>query len=199
MLEILLIIPGIFLLMKGADFFVDSASSLSKQLKVAPIVIGLKVVGLGNSAPELSVNLLAALNNNTDIAFGNIIGSNIANILLILGISATISKLSVHSNTVWKEIPFSLLAAILVLLFSIQTIVDSKNLQINFSQNTFVGELTITHGLVLLSIFIIFLYYTFGIAKNNTEDFPDEIKMMSIPKSIIIIFLSLVTISIRVS
>lgn len=194
MLEILLIIPGVFLLMKGADYFVDSASSLSKKLKVAPIVIGLTVVAFGTSAPELSVNLLAAINNNTDIAFGNIIGSNIANILLILGVSATITKLSVHSNTVWKEIPFSLLAALLVLIFSVQKLLDVRDLNLNFSQNNLIGEITLTHGLVLLSVFIIFLYYTFGIAKNNSEDFQDDIKIMSIPKSILIIVLSLTAI-----
>jgi cation:H+ antiporter len=194
MLEILLIVPGVFLLMKGADYFVESASSLSKRLKVTPIVIGLTVVAFGTSAPELSVNMLAAINNNTDIAFGNIVGSNIANILLILGISATISKLSVNSNTIWKEIPFSLLAAILLSLFALQNVLDSKNFQINFSQNTSIGEITFTHGLVLLSVFIIFLYYTFGIAKNSNDDYKDEIKIMSLGKSITIIILSLITI-----
>jgi len=194
MLEMLLIIPGVLLLMKGADYFVDSASALSKKLKVAPIVIGLTVVAFGTSAPELSVNLLAAVNNNTDIAFGNIIGSNIANILLILGISATIAKLSVQSNTVWKEIPFSLLAALLVLVFSVQKILDSGNLQVDFSQNNIIGEITITHGIVLLFVFIIFLYYTFGIAKNSKEEIQDEIKSMSYTKSISIVVVSLIVI-----
>lgn len=194
MLEMILIIPGVFLLMKGADYFVESASSLSKRLKVSSIVIGLTVVALGTSAPELSVNILAALNNNTDIAFGNIIGSNIANILLILGISATISQISVNPNTAWKEIPFSLLAAILVLIFALQNVLDSRNLQINFSQNNIIGEITLTHGLVLLSVFIIFLYYTFGIVKNSENDFKNEIKVMSLYKSVMIIVLSLGTI-----
>jgi len=194
MLEILLIIPGVFLLMKGADYFVDSASALSKKLKVTPIVIGLTVVAFGTSAPELSVNLMAAFNNNTDIAFGNIVGSNIANILLILGVSATLSKLSVHSNTVWKEIPFSLLAALLVLIFSVQSLLDSRNLNLNFSQNNIIGEITLTHGIVLLFIFVIFLYYTFGIAKNSNEDINGEIESMSYIKSISIILLSLATI-----
>lgn len=194
MFEMLLIIPGVYLLMKGADYFVDSASSLSKKLKVSPIVIGLTVVAFGTSAPELSVNILAALNNNTDIAFGNIIGSNIANILLILGVSASLSKLSVHSNTVWKEIPFSLLAAILVLFFSLQTFLDNRNLQINFNQNNIIGEITLTHGLVLLSMFIVFLYYTFGIAKSSKDDFKDDIKVMPLPRSILIIVLSLIAI-----
>lgn len=194
MLEILLIIPGVFLLMKGADYFVDSASALSKKLKVTPIVIGLTVVAFGTSAPELSVNLMAAFNNNTDIAFGNIVGSNIANILLILGVSATLSKLSVHSNTVWKEIPFSLLAALLVLIFSVQSLLDSRNLNVNFSQNNIIGEITLTHGIVLLFIFVIFLYYTFGIAKNSNEDINGEIESMSYIKSISIILLSLATI-----
>lgn len=194
MLEILLIIPGVYLLMKGADYFVDSASALSKRLKVTPIVIGLTVVAFGTSAPELSVNLLSALSGSTDIALGNIIGSNIANILLILGISATIAKLSVNSNTVWKEIPFSLLAAILVLIFSIQNFLDIRNFENLKNTNGIIGELTLTHGLILLSLFIVFLYYTFGIAKNSKEEISDDIKSMSYKKSITIIVLSLFTI-----
>jgi len=187
MLEILLIIPGILLLMKGADYFVESASSLALKLKVKPIFIGLTVVAFGTSFPELIVNLLSATSGNTQIAFGNVIGSNITNILLILGASAVISNLKVQSNTVWKEIPMSFLASIILLVFVLQDFLNTKNFSnFNFSNS----EITFTHGIILLLFFVIFLYYTFGIAKNNDE-MDEDIVEQSLKKSIIFVVLGL--------
>jgi cation:H+ antiporter len=190
MVEILLIIPGILLLMKGADFFVEAASSLALKLKVKPIFIGLTVVAFGTSFPELIVNLFAAKNGNTQIAFGNIVGSNIVNILIILGASALFSNLKVQSNTVWKEIPMSFLASILLLVFVLQDFLNNKN----FSNFNFTNaELNFTHGVILLLFFIVFLYYTFGIAKNS-EDLEEEIVEQSLSKSIVVVFLGLTAI-----
>src|SRR3989344_4824148 len=115
MTYILLLIGFIFLI-KGAGFLVDGASSLAKKFNISNLVIGLTVVAFGTSAPELFVNLFASINGTTDIAIGNIVGSNIVNILFILGICAVIRPLTVKSGTVWKEIPMSLLAAVLVLV-----------------------------------------------------------------------------------
>src|SRR3989338_4865274 len=109
---------GIVLLVKGADFLVDGASSLAKRLRVSTLVIGLTIVAFGTSMPELIVNILAAVKGTGDVAFGNIIGSNLANILLILGVSALVADLKVHRSTTWKEIPFSLLAAFVLLVFA---------------------------------------------------------------------------------
>jgi hypothetical protein len=112
----LLFLIGFIFLIKGAGLLVDGASSLAKKLRVSNLVIGLTIMAFGTSAPELFVNLFAAFKGTTDIAIGNIIGSNSANILLILGISALIFPLKVSKSTVWKEIPMSLLAVVLVLI-----------------------------------------------------------------------------------
>ena len=109
----LLLILGLVLLIKGADWLVDGASALARRYRVSELAIGLTVVAFGTSAPELVVNTFAASNNLPDIVFGNIIGSNVFNLLAILGIAGLISPLAVQSSTVWKEIPLSLFAALL--------------------------------------------------------------------------------------
>ena len=112
LLPVIYLILGLVLLIKGADFLVSGAASIARRLHVSDLVIGLTVVAFGTSSPELFVNLLASFRGTTDIAIGNIIGSNIANILLILGVCALIHPLTVTKGTVWKGIPFSLLAVI---------------------------------------------------------------------------------------
>jgi cation:H+ antiporter len=156
MLELLLTVVGFALVIKGADFLVEGASALARRLKVSDLVIGLTVIAFGTSLPELFVNITASVEGQSGIVVGNIIGSNIANILLILGISAVIFPLAVGRGTVWKEIPLGLLAALLVLLLSNDRIIDSGSW----------SGLGRIDGLVLLSFFIVFIYYTFGIAKN---------------------------------
>ena len=159
MLTYILFIIGFIALIKGADLLVNGASAIAKKLKVSDLVIGLTVVALGTSMPELFVNIFASLSGNSAIAIGNILGSNIANILLILGVSAIIFPLKVTKGTVWKEIPMSLLAALLMGVMANDYLID----QINNN------ALTRTDGLALIAFFIIFLYYTFGIAKNETN------------------------------
>lgn len=114
MWQIITFILGFFLLIKGADFLVKGASSLARCYNVSDLVIGLTIVAFGTSTPELFVNAIASSKGTTDIAIGNVLGSNIANILLILGVSSIIYPLSVSKGTVWKEIPFSLLAVVLL-------------------------------------------------------------------------------------
>src|SRR3989344_9081324 len=104
MLEYIFLIAGFVLLIKGADVLVEGASSFAKKFGISALVIGLTIVAFGTSAPELIVNLFASIQGNTDIAIGNILGSNIANILLILGISAVIYPLAIQKGTVFKEI-----------------------------------------------------------------------------------------------
>ncbi len=155
-MSIYLLLPlGLIFLIKGADFLVDGASSIAKRLNISTLVIGLTIVAFGTSAPELIVNIFASINGNTDIAIGNILGSNIANILLILGISAVIFPLTVKKGTVWKEIPLALLAVIVVALMVNDALLDG---------GSFSG-LTRIDGFVLIAFFMIFLYYTFGISR----------------------------------
>jgi cation:H+ antiporter len=153
-LTYLLFIAGFMLLIKGAYFLVDGASAIARRLKVSDLVIGLTVVAFGTSTPELFVNIIASAKGNTDIAIGNILGSNIANVFLILGVSSIIYPLEVTKGTVWKEIPFSLLAALVLGIMANDRLIDHKNF----------SSLTRIDGLILLSFFMIFMYYSFGIA-----------------------------------
>ncbi len=154
MLPYILLIVGFVLLIKGADLLVDGASSIARRLEISDLVIGLTVVAFGTSTPELSVNLISSINGNTGIAVGNVLGSNIANILLILGISSMIYPLSVSKGTVWKEIPFSLLATVVFAVIANDALIDGAG-------TSAIGR---GDGLVLLSFFAIFLYYSFSIA-----------------------------------
>jgi len=151
-----LFIIGFVLLIKGADLLVDGASSIAARLNVSDLVIGLTVVAFGTSTPELFVNIIASAKGNTDIAIGNVLGSNIANIFLILGVSSIIYPLSVTKGTVWKEIPFSLLAALVLGFMANDRLIDKGD----------VSFLTRIDGLILLSFFTIFLYYSYGIARE---------------------------------
>jgi len=156
MLQYILLVIGFILLIKGANFLVDGASSIGKRLNISELVIGLTVVAFGTSTPELFVNIFASIKGNTDIAIGNVLGSNIANIFLILGISALIFPLAVGKGTVWKEIPLSLLAALLLGAMASDRLIDKSD----------TSALTRIDGLVFLAFFIIFMYYSFGIAKR---------------------------------
>lgn len=163
---------GLLLLVKGADWLVDGASSLAARLGVAPIVIGLTIVAFGTSMPELVVNLFASWSGNTDIAIGNVVGSNIVNILLILGIAGCICPLAVKSNTVWKEVPMALLAMVLVWVMANDVLVAGNG----------PDRLDRIDGLVLIAFFIIFLYYTFGISKVDAGT-AEEVAKHSVPRS----------------
>jgi len=179
---ILLVLIGFVLVIKGADLLVDGACALARKLSVSDLMIGLTVVAFGTSLPELAVNVFASIKGSTDIAIGNILGSNIANILLILGISGTIYPLIVTKGTVWKEIPLSLLAAFLLGILANDRLIDNDGS----------SALTRTDGLVLLSFFVIFIYYTLGIAKRiEGSEALYPVKERSIRKTSFMIFAGL--------
>lgn len=174
-LSIFLIIIGLAILIGGAEFLVKGGASLGRKMGISSIVIGLTVVAFGTSAPELIVNLFSAIKGSADIAIGNIVGSNIANILLILGISALIRELSIKENTVRKEIPFALLAIVLVYVMGNDEFFDKSNF----------NAITRTDGFSLIAMFIVFMYYTFGLAKIEAKE--EKIKIYSYPKSILMV------------
>lgn len=173
MIIIFTLLIGLAILIAGAEALVRGATSLARRLGITPLVIGLTVVAFGTSTPELFVNIYSAFKGASDIAIGNIIGSNIANILLILGLSAMIIPLSVKKNTVWKEIPFALLAVVLVFLMGNDALFD----RVPFN------ELTRTDGFSFIAIFIIFMYYIVSIAKESGNN-DGAIKTHSIPVSL---------------
>ncbi|MFZ5364045.1 MAG: calcium/sodium antiporter [Patescibacteria group bacterium] len=182
MLTYFLFAIGFVILIKGADWLVDGSSSLAKKFKIPVIVIGLTIVAFGTSAPELVVNLFASAQGQTEIAIGNVLGSNIANILLILGISAIIFPLSVKKNTTWKEIPLSLLAALVVGILANDMLIDGN-------ENSAISR---ADGLILISFFIIFLAYIIGIAKEGFFERKMEVKEFKTSRSVIYILLGLI-------
>lgn len=156
-LDILFVLIGLTVLILGAEGLVRGASSLARRLHISPLVIGLTIVSFGTSAPELTVNILSAVNGSSDLAVGNVVGSNIANILLILGITAIIVPLKVKAATVWKEIPLALLGAVLLFIMINDRLLDG----------TVTDALTRTDGIALLSLMVVFMYYVFGMAKHD--------------------------------
>lgn len=164
-ISIVLLIAGLGLLVWGADALVRGASSIARGLGVSPLVIGLTVVAFGTSMPELTVNLYAAVTGSTDLAIGNVVGSNIANILLILGISAIIYPLAVKSSTVRWEIPLALLAAILVYVFGQDVRVDAG----------IFDALTRSDGVALLAFFVVFMFYIFALVKADPPPVNDDV------------------------
>lgn len=168
MLTYILFIVGFVFLAKGADFLVNGASGLARRFGVSDLTVGLTVVAFGTSALELVVNLYASVEGLTDIAIGNILGSNIANVLLILGISSIIRKIVVTDDVVWKQIPLGFLAIVVLGVLV-------NDVHIESATDSSLGRID---GLVLLSFFVIFLYYIFGVAKKN-EVQPESKQMIA--------------------
>lgn len=151
-LNILLLIVGFVLLIKGADFFVDGASGIADRFGIPQIVIGLTIVAFGTSAPEAAVSITAGFQGSTGIAIGNVLGSNILNVLIILGITSCIIPLTVQKNTLKFEIPFVIfITAVLVAL------------------GAFLGELGLVSGLVLIALFVLFFVYLIRTSKNGNN------------------------------
>ena len=159
MLAYVLLAIGFVALVKGADYFVDGAAGLARRLGVSDLAIGLTVVAFGTSAPELFVNLLAAAQGTTQIALGNIVGSNIANVLLIVGLAALLRPLAVTRSMVWREIPFALLAALVLAVMASDRLLDRGSASV----------VSRSDGVVLLGFFAVFLYYTASIARQRSE------------------------------
>lgn len=155
----ILFVIGFVLLIKGADFLVDGASSLAKRNKIPEIVIGLTIVSFGTSMPELIVNLLASFDGSSELAIGNILGSNIANVLLILGIAALIKPLPIHKSIYFTELPISLFATVMVgFLANADLFVDVKGL-----------TLSRYDGCILLFFFGLFMTYIYVVSKSKNE------------------------------
>ena len=179
---LLLLIAGFVPLIIGANLLVDNASSLAKRLNIPSMVIGLTIVGFGTSAPELVVNLISSFEKNSDLALGNIIGSNIFNILGILGISAIVYPLIIKKNTTWIEIPLCLLSALTVILLANDKIIDKMNYSV----------ISRIDGYILLLFFIIFLSYNITLLKSEENNEEISVKDNPVYKSVLLILLGLI-------
>ncbi len=182
-LQIILLVVGFVILIKGADIFVDGASSVATNFKVSKILIGLTIVAFGTSAPEFAVSVKSLLSNNGDMVLGNVIGSNILNILLILGCSSMFHFLNVKNNTVKKEIPITILITTLFGVLLSDNLFDKK------VSNAF----SRCDGFILILFFLIFIYYLISMARNKIDD-DEDIKTMSLFKAIMFTIVGIISI-----
>ena len=156
--NLLILIVGFIILIYGADIFVDGASSLARNFKLSPMLIGLTIVAFGTSAPEFAVSIQSLISNNGDMILGNVIGSNILNTFLILGACALIHSLTVKNNTVKKELPIALLLTSLFIVL----MADSM---FSLGENSFTRQ----DGIVLLLFFLVFIYYLISMMRNKVD------------------------------
>lgn len=182
----LLLIVGFVLLVKGADLFVEGSSKLAKILRIPPIIIGLTIVAFGTSTPEAAVSISASINGSEGISLGNVIGSNLVNISLILGLTTVITPMIVQKKTIVKEIPLALLGSVALLVMLLDTSLTSET----------VNSLSRTDGIILLLFFGVFVYYIVEVAiknKNNQKIYfieKDDKKPLILP-SLLKLFIGL--------
>ena len=162
----ILLLLGFILLVKGADYFVDGSSSIAKKLKIPSLIIGLTIVAFGTSAPEAAVSITASMNGQNGMAIGNVIGSNIFNLLMVIGASGIIKPLLVEKSMLSKEFPFTLLVSILLVIFCADTLIFGNSI------NT-IGRID---GLILLALFAVFLYSLIHSALKNRKENISELE-----------------------
>ena len=153
LVEILLLAVGFIMLMKGADWFVEGSAGIAKKMGIPQLVIGLTIVAMGPSAPEAAVSINASLKGNAGIAIGNVVGSNILNILIILGISSVLATIAIQKSTFCYEIPFMIFVTVVLIALGMT------------------GEyVTRMEGVILWVLFIVYLLYLFRLAKKGTQE-----------------------------
>ena len=158
-LQILLLAVGFLMLVKGADWFVDGASGIARKMGIPQLVVGLTIVAMGTSAPEAAVSINASLKGNADIAVGNVVGSNILNILIILGITAVIVAVAIQKSTLFIEIPFMIVITVVLIVMGMS------------------GEqVSRVEGVILLVLFVTYLAYLFVMARKNKEEKAEQEK-----------------------
>ena len=181
-INIILLIIGFILLIKGADIFVDGASSIAGNFKISKMLIGLTIVAFGTSAPEFAVSVKSILSNNGDIVLGNVIGSNILNIVLIVGISSMFHSLVVKNNTVKKELPIVILMTTIFSVLLLDSVFDSEK-----------NMLTRSDGITILLFFMVFVYYLIRMSRKKIVEEQEE-DYMNIKKSILFTIVGIISI-----
>ena len=181
-LSIILLVVGFVILIKGADIFVDGASNVAANFKVSKMLIGLTIVAFGTSAPEFAVSVKSLISGHGDIVLGNVIGSNILNILLILGTASLFHSLNVKNNTVKKELPITMLITCLFAVLLSDSIFD-KGLSNSFTR----GD-----GIVVLLFFLVFIYYLITLTRNKIDAEQDDNEIIPLGRSLLFTALGLV-------
>ena len=167
-LQVFILLVGFLLLVKGADWFVEGAAGIAKKLGIPQLIIGLTIVAMGTSMPEAAVSITAALQENAGITIGNIVGSNILNILIILGVTALITNVAIQKSTLYYEIPYMIAITIVLMIFGITG-----------------GEITFIEGIVFWLLFIVFLGYLFVMSKKGNSQEDEEVKDIPVWKCIL--------------
>ena len=158
-LQVFILLVGFLLLVKGADWFVEGAAGIAKKLGIPQLIIGLTIVAMGTSMPEAAVSITAALQENAGITIGNIVGSNILNILIILGVTALITNVAIQKSTLYYEIPYMIAITIVLMIFGITG-----------------GEISFIEGIIFWLLFIVFLGYLFVMSKKGNSQENEEVK-----------------------
>ena len=153
LLQVFLLILGFVMLVKGADWFVDGAAGIAVKFGIPQLVVGLTIVAMGTSAPEAAVSITGAMNGAADIAVGNVLGSNILNILIILGLTGFITNVAIQKSTLMMEMPFMM---VITVVFAVLGLND--------------GNVGFTEGIILWALFLIYLGYLFVLAKKGNQD-----------------------------
>ncbi len=179
----ILFVIGFVILIKGADFLVVGSASIAKKYNISDIVIGLTIVSMGTSMPELIVNIIASSVDSSDIAIGNVVGSNISNILLILGVAALIYPLTIKNSTVYSEIPYSIIALLLV----------AVSANVAFFGEAKMFEISRIDGVLLMLFFALFMGYIIKLAKEGRTDLVEEApsELLSMQKAIVFVLLGI--------
>lgn len=167
-LQVFILLVGFLLLVKGADWFVEGAAGIAKKLGIPQLIIGLTIVAMGTSMPEAAVSITAALQENAGITIGNIVGSNILNILIILGVTALITNVAIQKSTLYYEIPYMIVITIVLMIFGITG-----------------GEITFIEGIIFWLLFIVFLGYLFVMSKKGNSQEDEEVKDIPVWKCIL--------------
>ena len=176
MLDIVFLIGGLALILLGANGLTDGAAAVAKRFNISDLVIGLTIVAFGTSAPELVISVMAALGGSADMAIGNVVGSNIFNVLMIVGVTAMVLPIKVGESTLSKEIPLVVLASLALAFCANDVLIDGGS-------SNFISRID---GLIMLCFFLIFMRYTFAIARNGNENIEDgKIKELPMWKSIL--------------
>ena len=181
MIDALFLVGGLLLILWGANALTDGAASVAKRFHISNLVIGLTIVAFGTSAPEFVISFLSSFNGSAGLAIGNVVGSNIFNCLMIVGVTAIVAPIPVGKGTLAKEIPLCVLSSIVLFLCANDILLDGGAANI----------ISRSDGLMLLCFFAIFVGYTFAIAKNGAGEEEGEIKSFPVWKSVLFILLGL--------
>ena len=191
-LDIILLLVGFVLLIKGADYFVDGSCAVAKRLRVPSIVIGLTIVAVGTSLPELAVSTFAAVKHSNAIALGNVVGSNIFNLLMVIGITALFKDMLVKKSILKREMPLLLILSVLLIFLAgdilwFGGIIKKNNIFLFENGSTMVGNVNRIDGILLLVLFVGFIAWTvsYALKERTEEDGTDEVIMLSKIKSAI--------------